>query len=367
VTSHCYHGGAFWNEIGPGFDRLDRREDVVAADVLDAWFLPAPEVLNAIVELEWLCRTSPPTHAEGLVEAISRVRRIAPANILPGPGSSAILYQALPRWLSASAKVLLVEPCYGEYAHLCRSIGCQVEWQITLSEHSFALDLDAWSDSLKSGDFDLAVLVNPNNPTGASIDTDQLRNILSRIPAHTRVLIDEAYVDFVGISSCEPLTLLFPNLFVLKSLSKCFALSGLRAAYLIGDELEMSKLRLFTPPWWVSLPAQVASIAAIGCEDYYSSRYAQTQFLRLIQAQALQKLGVDTYGAANWLLAKLPRGSSASFVVDQAQSKGVFLRHAGRTAHSLGDEWIRIAIRSESENARILEALGGSIKPERRA
>ena len=63
----CYHGGAFFDAIGAEFDALHRRSAVINADVLDAWFDPAPGVIEAVsAHLAWSLRTSPPTHCEGL-------------------------------------------------------------------------------------------------------------------------------------------------------------------------------------------------------------------------------------------------------------------------------------------------------------
>ena len=64
----CFHGGAFFDAIGPEFDRLERRHEIINADVLDAWFPPSPRVIAALQEyLPWLMRTSPPTACEGMV------------------------------------------------------------------------------------------------------------------------------------------------------------------------------------------------------------------------------------------------------------------------------------------------------------
>lgn len=75
----CFHGGAFFDAIGANFENLKKREEVINADVLDAWFPPCPESQKAISEnLEWIMRTSPPNHAEGLVQAIAENRGVAP-------------------------------------------------------------------------------------------------------------------------------------------------------------------------------------------------------------------------------------------------------------------------------------------------
>ncbi|MCW1884814.1 GNAT family N-acetyltransferase [Luteolibacter flavescens] len=111
----CFHGGAFFGAIGAGFTSLERRHDIINADVLDAWFSPAPAVTDALRDhLPWLMRTSPPTDCEGLVVAISTARGIPASCVLPGAGSSDLIFRAFPRWLDSWSHVLLLDPTYGE-------------------------------------------------------------------------------------------------------------------------------------------------------------------------------------------------------------------------------------------------------------
>src|SRR5204863_5230528 len=94
---HASHGGASFDALGTDFQRLDRRGDIVNADVLDAWYDPSPRAVAAIAEhLPWLLRTSPPTHADGLRRAIAQARGLALENVMVGAGSSALAYMALP-------------------------------------------------------------------------------------------------------------------------------------------------------------------------------------------------------------------------------------------------------------------------------
>ena len=73
----CYHGGAFFDAIGAEFNHLERRHEIINADVLDAWFPPSPKVIAALEEdFTWLLRTSPPTHSEGMVRVIARAENV---------------------------------------------------------------------------------------------------------------------------------------------------------------------------------------------------------------------------------------------------------------------------------------------------
>lgn len=164
--------------------------------MLDAWFPPAPGVLESLREhLPWLLRTSPPTACEGLVETIAERRGVAPENILPGAGSSDLIFRALRHWLTPVSHVLILDPTYGEYAHVLeRVIGCTVD-RLTLScEDGYVVDLPRLEAALADG-YDLVVLVNPNSPTGRHVPRAQLERALRRVPLGTRVWVDETYVE----------------------------------------------------------------------------------------------------------------------------------------------------------------------------
>src|ERR1700722_11037077 len=91
--ARCFHGGAFFDAIGADFDDLRRRTSIINADVLDAWFPPSPAVVDSLREhLPWLMSTSPPIASEGLRRAIARSRNLDEDNVLPGAGSSDLIY-----------------------------------------------------------------------------------------------------------------------------------------------------------------------------------------------------------------------------------------------------------------------------------
>src|SRR5580658_43518 len=163
----CFHGGAFFDAIGTEFDHLERRRDIINADVLDAWFPPSPNVLRALrADLAWLLRTSPPASAAGLLKTIARARGLPEECILPAAGSSDLIFLALRQWLTPASRVLLLDPAYGEYAHVLeRVIRCQVERFTLRREESYDVNLELLARRLQER-FDLVILVNPNNPTG---------------------------------------------------------------------------------------------------------------------------------------------------------------------------------------------------------
>jgi histidinol-phosphate/aromatic aminotransferase/cobyric acid decarboxylase-like protein len=136
--------------------------------------------------------------------------------------------------------------------------------------NGYAVDLDELEARMGMG-YDLIVLVNPNNPTGRHIPRVDLERVLRAAPAHTRVWIDEAYLEYVGPDeSLERFAARSESVLVAKSMSKVYALSGMRAAYLCGPMHQLADLIPWTPPWAVSLVAQVAAVRALEDPAYYA-------------------------------------------------------------------------------------------------
>jgi histidinol-phosphate/aromatic aminotransferase/cobyric acid decarboxylase-like protein len=358
-SPECYHGGAFFSAIGESFDDLSRKEKVISADVLDAWFPPVPEVQEVLVKhLDWIIRTSPPTHAEGLVKVIAQTRNIDANCVLAGGGSSDLIFLALRQWLNPSSRVLILDPMYGEYAHLVEKlIRCRVE-RVHLDRNAgYRLDLDQLTRQLAEGP-DLFIWVNPNNPTGLHIAKNDVETVLRQVPAKTRVWIDETYVEYAGREqSLETFAARSKNVVVCKSLSKVYALSGLRVGYLCGAPHQLEKLRPLNPPWAVSLPAQIAATIALQASDYYDMRYKQTHELRVQLTEGLKELGISEIvpGIANFVMFHLPSdGPDAATVVMNCRSQGLFLRNIAGMGLELGSHAMRIAVKDKDVNQQML-------------
>ncbi len=363
----CFHGGAFFKAVGESFDQLDRRHEIINADVLDAWFPPSPKVISALQEhLPWLLRTSPPTGCDGMIRAIANARGVSVESILPGAGSSALIFLALRQWLTPAARVLILDPTYGEYAHVLEQVvRCRVDRFRLVREKNYRVDVNRLRTFLRRG-YDLVILVNPNSPTGQHLSRCELETLLRQTPSATRVWIDETYIEYAGAEeSLERFAAASRNVIVCKSMSKVYALSGVRAAYLCGPAEMISELRAITPPWAVSLPAQVAAVAALQDADYYDARYRETHRLR-------EELAADLSAATNWevlpgtanfLLCQLPeRGPTAHEIVKAARERNLFLRDAKMMGQRLGDRTIRIAVKSAEQNLRMVEIISEIVR-----
>jgi len=357
----CYHGGASWDESG--FD-FNRRRELVVADVLDSPFPPCPEVMKLISDnLISSCHESPPTQCEPLIEKISQVRSIDESNILVSSGSSSLMFSLMPNLLNKESRVLILSPMYGEYLHILNHlIGCHVTHFPLYPEDGFVIDSASFIEVARQ--HDAVIIVNPNSPTG--VYNDELGAMISRILSNMEnksnckmIWVDETYIEYVDDAvSLESLTSKHEELIICKSMSKCYALSGLRVAYAVTAKA--SFLRRFIPPWSVSLPAQIGAIAALSNQEYYAEQYSIVHQNRVELNQQLIQLGFQTYpSVANYILTKLPDSvaHSSNQFISLCREQDVFIRDAENMGVTLDSRYVRFAVKSKTENQRIIHCV----------
>ena len=358
----CYHGGAFFEAIGEDFATLARRRRIIPADVLDAWFAPAPGVVETLrTHLDWIVRTSPPTNSSGLVRALSKARGVAEESIVVGGGSSDLIFLALREWLDERSRVLLLDPTYCEYAHVLEQvIGCHVDRLALRRQQQYRVIPAELELAMRRG-YDLVVLVNPNSPSGQRIPRKSLADLVARAPTRTRMWVDETYVEYAGPDeSLEHEAAANERLVVCKSMSKMYALSGVRVGYVVASPRVAASLRRLTPPWAVGLPGQIAAVRALECPAYYRRTWSLTHRLRDELARELGAIGgLDVIpGVANFLLFHLgDRQPFAQSIVSRCRAHGLFLRDAGVLCPSLGDRAVRITVRDRATNRQMIAIL----------
>ncbi len=286
----------------------------------------------------------PEPHAETLSRlAAERDGRTA-AEYLFGNGSSELLW-LLPQVLPCR-RALVVTPGYLEYAENCRRAGVAVTEFRLMEAADFRLDVVALDQAVRPGD--LVMLGNPNNPTGATASPAELWELARR---HTEswFLVDEAFADFSG----ETLLTLPPleNLIVTRSLTKYYAMAGIRLGYAVATAAIIDRLRERQPAWSVGTLAQKAGEFLLQLrEDTRENRVAE---LREQLAAGLTAAGWKVFPSrANYLLAKCP-----SSPVQMLLCRRIAVRDCSNYP-GLDERFVRVAVRSAADNARLLEVLG---------
>lgn len=352
--SQAFHGGAFFEAIGVDLRHLERASEVISADVLDAWFDPSPRVIEALrAHLPFLLRTSPPNHAEGFVAEIAARRGVPEACILPGSGSSSLLFTCLPRLLRPGLTALALAPMYSEYEHIIESLlNGKVHHHELQATNGFAVDGDALLADVRLVQPEVILLVNPNNPTGRLWPREQVVRFLDQLPDHILTIIDEAYLDFAGpAESLESEAARRPNLLVVKSMSKVYALSGARVAYLVTDAHRAAQLSPWLPPWPVGLLAQAAAMEALRDPAWYLEKYAETERLRAsLQARLAALKPIES--SVNFFLIEPPDPAALAAALRQRR---IFVREF--PDGPLAGRFLRVTVKDAELNQRLADAL----------
>ena len=194
-----------------------------------------------------LNRYPEPQPAE-LIAHLAALYGVAPDNVLAGRGSDEgidLLVRAFCR--AGQDSVLICPPTFGMYKVSARIQGAGVVEVPLLKERGFALDaqavLDAWRSSVK-----LVFLCTPNNPTGNLLERAAIESLCEQLRDRAIVVVDEAYIEFAGVASLKDRLERYPNLVILRTLSKAYALAGARCGALLAHADIVSLLaRVITP------------------------------------------------------------------------------------------------------------------------
>jgi histidinol-phosphate/aromatic aminotransferase/cobyric acid decarboxylase-like protein len=173
-----------------------------------------------------------------------------------------------------------------------------------------------------------------------------------------QIVIDETYIEYAGQGeSVEREACERSNVLVLKSMSKVYALSGMRVGYLVGAPAKVRLLAKWIPPWAVGLPAQVAAVEALSDSAYYERQYRRTRVLREELVCDLGRLSrIRVYPSiTNFILVETQ--SSAQQTLGRMRESNVFVRNCDSMSLRFADRFLRIAVKRRDENIRIAEAV----------
>lgn len=194
-------------------------------------------------------------------------------SVLVGNGAAELLWLVCFAWLRPDDRVLLLAPTFGEYARMARLMGAQVIALHSDSAQTLAFPLGRVVDSLAAHSPKLFFICRPNNPTGEIVPLAELRFWAETFP-QTLFVIDEAYLEFVpGMVSAHALHL--PNILIVCSMTKVYALAGLRLGYAVGSADIIHALRHVRVPWSVNAFALVAGREALLDQPYLASTLAK--------------------------------------------------------------------------------------------
>jgi threonine-phosphate decarboxylase len=358
IDSLPVHGGQL--------HELSRRFGISASELVDFSANINPDgppagvlaALRAGIEDLSTLTTYPDLHQRELRQCIAHYADIDVQNVVAGNGFVPLLEAAL-RALSIR-RCLLPVPAFVEYRSALMRARIEIAPYLLRSESDFNYDIDA----MFSGEMDAILLANPQNPSGVLCKREEILRLVEKAAERNVLfLLDEAFIDYLPGHSVVSFVDRFANLIVFRSVTKFHGIPGLRVAYAAACPRIAGLIDENMPPWPVTTLAASAVCAALADSPYASRTRALNEKRRARLQREIEALGIYVYpSAANFLLLRLPGTIDAIAFWRRMIADHHIVMRSCANYESLPDGHVRAAVRSEEDNAHLVEALRLSLR-----
>jgi len=315
-------------------------------------FGPPQAVRHALAALD--PAPYPDRGCQELRHALAERHGCTPDEVLIGNGSNELIHLVARALLRPGDHVLVSEPTFAEYAHASRLAGAAVLSWRACAANTFRIDCAAVGELIRQTQPCLVWLCTPNNPTGVALPAAELQTLAAQCAAHgSYLVVDRAYADLerhdaettphdVGHEQ---------HMVVLHSLTKVYALAGLRLGYMVAHADLIAQAGTYQPAWSVNSAAQVAGLAALRDHEFVHAtlpRWWQSSDRLRVE---LTNIGLKVLPSAlPFMLVRTGHG---------AHTRAALLEHGClvRDCASFGlEEYVRVAPRMEKDNMRLADA-----------
>lgn len=340
-----YHGGPDYAELQKlGFSA----SEIIDFSVNCNPFGCTPEAARAASEARF--DIYPDSQCLALREAVAKFLKLDTANIICGAGSMEIIHLTALAYLNEGDKVCILQPSFGEYALASRIFGAQIIFfQANMQTLNF--DLKTLALMIEKEKPKLLFLANPNNPTGQYHSKKDMLDLLKSC-SDTLLVLDEAYIAFTKEAWDSTFLSQYPNVLVLRSMTKDYALSGLRLGYAFACPDIIKTLQKVQSPWSVSAPAQAAGLVCIKDQKFLCQSTQKVADGKEYLVRQLRALGYNIYeSASNFFLMEV---GDASIFRQKLLQKGIAVRDCA----SFGlPSMVRLSPRIPHENECLIDIL----------
>jgi threonine-phosphate decarboxylase len=309
-------------------------------------------VKRAIMQGIASLRHYPDPDVKALRSRIAGSIGVDPASVICGNGSTELIYAVVkalrPR------RVLVPAPAFSEYERACRVHSDAVVIHLPLMRDvDFDIGADEFIRAMEG--CDLAFLCNPNNPTGRLVpEGDLMRIAAAARDVRCYFILDEAFIDFMPGKSLVRQVAEHPRLIVLRSMTKFYALAGLRLGYGVFPGDVTARMLGVKEPWTVNTLAQLAGIAALDDTDYAAESLLVMEEAKHYVEKELGRLGIGFIPSpANFYLLRM---DDAPAVTSSLRRAGIMVRDCSNFK-GLDHRYIRIAVKSLRDMRRFFREL----------
>ena len=280
--------------------------------------------------------------------------------IVFGNGAAELIY-AICR-LPQIEGVYVPAPGFSEYSHGAKSCGLPiVEYPLEFDEHifSFSYDLNTMLQDLQQSNHQLVFIGNPNNPCGTlwKQESCELFEVCKKNGHY--LVFDESFVDFLGDAySMRNYVKDYDNVIVVHSLTKFYAVPGLRIGAMMANPMIINFIKSHIPSWTVNHLAQIYSEKALQDTDYIQETRAVLKqekewlYKKIVQMDVLQCIEPSV----NYILCHLDDQYSLEDMIQHLYHQSILIRDCSHYT-GLGPNWFRMAVKTREQNEQLLQAL----------
>ena len=341
-----HHGGINYAELkAAGF----APEDIHDFSVCTNPFMPPPGLKRALSTIA--IDRYPDSESIELRQRLSAELQVAPDNILVGSGTTELIRLVALAYFTRGDKVLLLEPTFGDYEIACQIVGAELIKQLLKAADNFTPDLKETVNLIQQHHPKGIFICNPNNPTGKYLSRPEIELVLNTCE-DTLLVLDEAYLAFTGNTWSAVKLISQGNVIVLRSMTKDYALAGLRLGYAVASQEIISNLRRVCPPWNVNAAAQKAGVVVLDEANHLKSSQIKIEKAKQFLIGELSKLGFQPLSSdTNFFLMKV--GDASGFRAGLLKH-GILVRDC--TSFGL-PEYVRIAPRPMPACRKLISVL----------
>ncbi len=358
------HGGDVWQageELGiPASEILDFSANINPRGLP----LRARERLVRDAADSRLLSLYPDPSARSLREALSGQIGVPADAIVIGPGAESLLAPIL-RSLRPQ-RTLVPIPAFSEYRRVCQQL--QIEFVPYLLDRAnwFGVPVDRLCKSIEAERCGLVLLNNPHNPSGAILAPHEIRGVRDALNSlGATLLVDEAFVDYVPQASLVHDAAVDRGLIVVRSLTKFYGCPALRVGYAVAHPEAVRQISGLLPTWPVTQLAMDALAEAIADREYAETSLLENAVERERLGESLRELGLVVFpSSANYLFLELAEGMRGAAELRRAlvEKHRILIRNCDSYEGLTLGRHVRVAVRSTTENDRLIHALGDELR-----
>jgi histidinol-phosphate aminotransferase len=316
---------------------------------------PSPFAIREMTNALWDVHRYPDMFAQQLKNSLCELYNLKPANIILGNGSEGIIGYIVRAFLQPNEEVVTSENTFIGFLILAKSVGAKLIQVPRRADYKY--DVEAMAKKI-TPNTKIVYIANPDNPTGTYITKEEFDFLMKHVPAHTIVILDEAYFEFAQSTWDYPdsMNYRYDNVITLRTFSKAYGISGIRCGYGFGHEYLIGNLHKVKLPFEPGLIAQKGAYGALKDYPHLLRTLENNREQYEILFDYLTHVGFHPIKSiTNFVTFKTGSEEASNFLYNELLNFGVIIRPLKA---NLMPDHVRISIGTRDEMNHFYEAMG---------